>query len=128
MGDRRDPRHDAVRRVLRHQRETLVVPAAVTAEVDYLIRQRGGRAPSRRFLDDIASGRFRVECLTQQEHLLALGVDDRYAALDLGLADLSVIVLAFRFHTRQILTFDNRHFRPVKPLQGDSFTLLPQDD
>jgi hypothetical protein len=38
-------------------------------------------------------GRFRVETLTQAEYGLALALHDRYAALDLGLADLSVACL-----------------------------------
>jgi predicted nucleic acid-binding protein len=76
---------------------------------------------------DITNGRFRVEGLTQEDHGLALTLHDRYAALDLGLADLSVIVLAYRFRTRRLLTFDERDFRPVIPVQGGAFTLLPAD-
>ena len=72
-------------------------------------------------------GRFRVETLTQTEYGLALALHDRYAALDLGLANLSVAVLAFRFHTVRILTFDERDFRAIIPLQGGTFTLLPTD-
>jgi len=45
----------------------------------------------------------------------------------MGLADLSVIVLAARYRTRRILTFDERDFRRVRPLDGDSFVLLPAD-
>lgn len=68
-----------------------------------------------------------MEGLTQEEHGLALLLEDRYEDLGLGLADLSVMVLAQRFGTRRILTFDARHFRAVRPLQGGSFLLLPDD-
>ena len=51
----------------------------------------------------------------------------RYVDLDLGLADLSVIVLAHRHRTRRLLTFDERDFRVVSPIQGGAFTLLPAD-
>jgi hypothetical protein len=44
-----------------------------------------------------------------------------------GLADLSVVILAHRFRTRRLLTFDERDFRAVTPLSGGSFTLLPHD-
>jgi len=47
--------------------------------------------------------------------------------LRLGLADLSVVVLARKLKTRRILTFDQRRFRAIRPLQGGSFTLLPAD-
>lgn len=92
-----------------------------------MLRQRVGSQSARAFLQDLADGRLRVEALTQEEHGLALTVHDRYADLDLGLADLSVIVLAHRFRTRRLLTFDERDFRPVSPLQGGVFTLLPAD-
>lgn len=105
----------------------LIVPAPVTAEVDYLIRQRGGPRAARRFLEDLAEERFRVASLTVEEYGLALAVHERYAALDLGLADLSVVVLAARYGTTRLLTFDERDFRQVTPLQGGVFSLLPAD-
>jgi hypothetical protein len=63
----------------------------VSAEVDYLIRRRGGCHAARAFLSDVAEGRIRVESLTAAEHRLALEVDARYDDLDVGLADLSVV-------------------------------------
>jgi hypothetical protein len=45
----------------------------------------------------------------------------------LGLADLSVVVLARHFRTRRLLTFDERHFRALRPVAGRAFTLLPAD-
>lgn len=46
---------------------------------------------------------------------------------DVGLADLSV-VLARRFGTRRIPTFDERHFQAPRRLDGGAFTLLPADE
>jgi predicted nucleic acid-binding protein len=54
-------------------------------------------------------------------------LDARYSGLGLGLADCSILVLAERYGTRRVLSFDERHFRTVAPLQGGSFTLLPAD-
>lgn len=99
----------------------------MTAEVDYLVRQRGGPEAGRHFLEDLAMGRLQVESLSVEEHGLALALHDRYRDLDLGLADLSVAVLAHRHRTRRILTFDERDFRAVESLAGGSFTLLPAD-
>ncbi|MGH8902463.1 MAG: type II toxin-antitoxin system VapC family toxin [Egibacteraceae bacterium] len=45
----------------------------------------------------------------------------------LGLGDASLIVLAHRFHTRRVASFDHRCFRMVEPLQGGAFTVLPAD-
>jgi predicted nucleic acid-binding protein len=127
LGDARDPLHATVGDVLRAEGGDLVVPAPVSAEVDYLIRRRGTPAAARAFLRDVASGRFRVEGLTADEHGTVARLDEQYADLDLGLADLSVVILAHRFRTRRLLTFDERDFRAVTPLSGGSFMLLPRD-
>jgi predicted nucleic acid-binding protein len=105
----------------------LILPAPITAEVDYLVRQRGGTHAGRRFLEDLAAGRFSVESLTVAEHQLALEIHERYADLNLGLADLSVLVLANRYDTHRLLTFDERDFRVVRAVDGGAFTLLPAD-
>ena len=127
LGDSRDPLHAAVGGILRAEAGDLVVPAPVSAEVDYLIRRRGSPAAARAFLRDVASGRFRVEGLTADEHGTVARLDEQYADLDLGLADLSVVILAHRLRTRRLLTFDERDFRAVTPLSGGSFTLMPRD-
>jgi len=128
LGDSRDRLHAAVGDVLHAEAGDLVVPAPVSAEVDYLIRRRGSPVAARAFMRDVASGRFRVEGLTADEHGMAARLDEQYADLDLGLADLSVVILAHRFRTRRLLTFDERDFRAVAPLSGGSFTLLPRDN
>jgi predicted nucleic acid-binding protein len=38
-----------------------------------------------------------------------------------------LVVLAQRHGTTRILSFDERAFRAVAPLQGGSFTVLPAD-
>jgi hypothetical protein len=48
-------------------------------------------------------------------------------ALDLGLADLAVVVLAHRYCTRRLLTFSERDFRRVAPLNGGTYVFLPSD-
>jgi uncharacterized protein len=52
---------------------------------------------------------------------------DRYADLKIGLSDASVAVLAARHRTTRLLTLDERDFRPMCPLYGTAFTLLPAD-
>ena len=119
----------AVEAVLRDEPGELVVPAPVTAEVDYLLGKRLGRSARLAFLDDLAAGRFTVGCLDAEDHAVVLSLESRYQDLDVGLADLSVVVLAARYDTRRLLTFDERHFRALQPLSGGGrFTLLPMDD
>ena len=122
-----DPTRDAVSQVLQREAGQLVLPAPVSAEVDYFVGSRFGRTARQAFLTDLASGRFVVACLDPSEYDLVSEYNQRYADLDVGLADLSVVVLARRFRTHRILTFDERHFRALRPLDGGSFVLLPHD-
>jgi predicted nucleic acid-binding protein len=116
-----------VRGILEDEPGALIIPAPVSAEVDYMLRRRLGAHAARAFLADLADGRFQVDGLTREEHGIVLSLHDRYVGLDLGLTDLSVIVLAHRHRTRRLVTFDERDFRPVSPIQGGTFTLLPTD-
>jgi predicted nucleic acid-binding protein len=125
LADRKDDKRSAVSRLLNETNEELIVPAPVSAEIDYFLSTRISAKAAHNFLQDIANGRFRVECLTVEEYRLVLALSERYADLNPGLADLSIVVLAHRFDTDRILTFDYRHFRAMEPLHGRSFELLP---
>jgi uncharacterized protein len=104
----------------------LVVPAPVSAEVDYLLGHRLGRIARLAFLDGLAAGRFHVVCLEEAEYQAVRTLDEAYADLDAGLADLSIVVLADRFRTNRVVTFDRRHFRALRPLDGSpAFEILP---
>lgn len=92
-----------------------------------MLQRRFGPDASTIFLADLADGNYQVECLLQHEFAQILALSRRYAALAPGLADLSLVALAARFDTTRILTFDERHFRAIEPLQGGAFTLLPFD-
>jgi predicted nucleic acid-binding protein len=50
-----------------------------------------------------------------------------YAALKLSMADCALVVLAARYDSDRILSFDERHFRSVSTLGGDPFVVLPAD-
>ena len=57
----------------------------------------------------------------------AAAVIDRYQEMRIGLTDASLVVLAARYATTRLLTLDERHFRAIRPLAGDAFTILPAD-
>jgi predicted nucleic acid-binding protein len=127
LADQGEPRREEILELLRAARGALFIPAPVTAEIDYLLGRRFGPPARRAFLEDLAARRYESPGLEAGDYDAALEVDRRYGDLDVGLADLSVVVLARRLGTRRILTFDERHFRTVRPLQGGTFTLLPAD-
>ena len=127
LGDANDRYFPRIEQLLKAIDGPLVIPAPVTAEVDYLLGQRLGRGPQRSFIADLAAGRFTVACLEREDYATVQDLDSRYADLELGLADCALVILARRYDTRSIISFDERHFRAVTPLQGGSFTILPAD-
>lgn len=126
LADERDPMQAVTERALRDEVGELVIPAPTTAEIDYLLGRRVGRAARLAFLDDIAHRRFTVAALSAADHGTIAALERRYQDLNAGLADLSAVVIAERYGTRRILTFDERHFRALRPLSGTHFTLLPE--
>jgi predicted nucleic acid-binding protein len=127
LADIEEPQRQRILTALRDEPGDLVVPAPTTAEVDYLLGQRFGQEARRGFLSDLANGRFNVGCLERNDYETILEVDRRYADFNLGLGDCALVVLANRYDTTPILSFDERHFRAVKPLGGGAFTILPAD-
>jgi uncharacterized protein len=127
LADAREPQLEALLRIRDEEEGQLVLPAPVAAEVDYLLGVRFGEAARRAFLSDLAAQRYHVACLEADDYRAVSELDIRYSDLGLGLADCSIMVLAERYETRRLLSFDERHFRAVAPLQGGSFELLPAD-
>jgi hypothetical protein len=127
LADKDEPQRDRLLELLRQEPGELVLPAQVAAEVDYMVGARLGQTARRAFLEDLAARRYEVACLAPGDYATVASLDARYADLELGLSDCAVIVLAARFDTVRLLTFDERDFRPVEPLQGGAFQLLPAD-
>lgn len=127
LADSADRMFEPVRQAIAAEDGPLVIPAPVSAEVDYLLGARHGEFARRRFLADLAERRFLVSCLEYEEYATVATLDASYADLGLGLADCSIVILAARLRTRRLLSFDERHFRAVAPLQGGTFELLPAD-
>ena len=97
--------------------------------MDYLLSNRAGLEAETAFLEEVGSGAYRLEPFGEEDVAAATEVIRRYGDLNLGLADASVVVIAARWKTNRVLTLDERHFRPVRPLTaGRSFKLLPADD
>lgn len=127
QADADEPRHADVARVLQAEPEILVTTELAVAEADYLVLDRLGVDVELAFIDDLVAGTYVVECLTRDELETARALVDRYRDLRIGLADASLVVLANRYGSRRIVTFDERAFRTITPLDGGSFTLLPAD-
>jgi uncharacterized protein len=125
--DSRDRHHAAVARAVKNETGSIIVPMAILAEIDYLLRVRLGNRAVARFLEGIVVGAFILEPFTIQDLTRCRALLDIYEDLDLGLADASVIAAAERRGLDRILTIDERDFRAVRRVDGRPFTLLPAD-
>ena len=126
-----DPRqtdHNAAAAVLVRPQRRILSPF-VLAELDYLILTRGGQRQELRFLADVARGAYEIAGFFRVEDVAtATAIIERYANLQIGLADASIVVLALRFGCTDVLTLDQRHFRVLRGPDERPFRLLPQDD
>lgn len=127
VADRREPLRATILDILEATPGPLVVPAPVTAEVDYLLGERFGHSARPAFMRDLVTGRFTVPALDREDYATIADLDARYRDLSLGLADCALVTLAARYDTTHLLSFDERHFRAVTPLTGGAFVLLPAD-
>lgn len=126
--DADQPRHQAVAAALRTAAPPRILSPFVLAELDYLIsRRRVGRRAQLALLNAVAIQTYRIEPFDAGDVEEARGVVERYGDLDVGLADASLVVLANRYATRDVLTLDERHFRVMRGPRGRPFRLLPAD-
>ena len=105
----------------------LLLSPFVLAELDYLLAtQVGGRAQLA-LIDEVARGVYQLEPFGPHDVAVAAEVMRRYTNLAIGLADASIVVLAQRHGTRDVLTLDERHFRALRAPDGRRFRVLPAD-
>ena len=104
-----------------------VLSPFVLAELDYLIAGRVGHRAQMALIDEIARGAYQVESFSSEDIGHARRIMERYADLRVGLADASVVVLANRHRTLELLCTDERHFRVLRGTGGKPFRLRPFD-
>ena len=119
--------HSSSREVLEGSEGPFVLSPFVLAELDYLLATKVGSGPQLALLAEVGRGAYRLEHFAAADVELARGLLERYADLDLGLADASNVVLSHRHSVLDILTLDERHFRAVSGARERSFRLLPAD-
>lgn len=119
--------HERARLALEREELPFVLSPFVLCELDYLIARSLGSATEIAFLDEVSSGRYDLAEFGREDIAEARRVIDRYADLEIGLADASIVVLSRRFRTNRVFTLDERHFRALRTSAGRPFRLLPSD-
>jgi predicted nucleic acid-binding protein len=119
--------HRACAAALEKARPPLLLSPFVLAELDYLLSTRVGVAAELALLDEVARGAYQLEPFDADDVAKVVSVVDRYRDHAIGLADASVVVLAARHKTRDVLTLDRRHFSLLKTLERKPrpFRILP---
>jgi predicted nucleic acid-binding protein len=119
--------HGACAEVLAASSGPFLLSPFVLAELDYLLGSRVSADAQDALLSEVERGAYRLESFLAPDVAAARRILDKYRALDLGIADASILVLAQRHGTRDVLTLDERHFRAVRTSNGKAFRVLPAD-
>ena len=125
--DRSERHHEAARRALEAAAPPWILSPFVLAELDYLLATRVSQDAERALLAEVGRGVYRLESFDGSDIEAAERIIGRYRALEIGLADASLVVLANRHGIRDVLTLDERHFRALRGPGGRPFRLLPAD-
>jgi len=120
-------RHEDVLRVVGQVDGPFLLSPFVLAELDYMLIERHGQEKQLAFLAHVAGGSYELAEFGRHDVKAAMDVMNRYADLRVGLADASIVVLAEKHSTTDVLTFDQRHFRAMRGPGGRPFRLLPDD-
>ncbi len=103
-----------------------ILSPLILAELDYFIIRRGGVTSELRFLAEITKGVYELASFDLEDLQKATKIIKVFQDLRIGLAEASIVILANRYRCRDILTLDERHFRPLQS-GGRAFRILPAD-
>jgi predicted nucleic acid-binding protein len=103
---------------------TRYVPALVLAEVDYFLREH--RSTLRTFARDLADGAFTFVPVDLASIARAMEIDHRFADLELGLVDASIVALAEEVEVVRVATRDVSDFSAVRLRDGRALELVVQ--
>jgi predicted nucleic acid-binding protein len=123
--DASDAWHKRVVEWWRKNREPVVVPVCVLPEVCYLLHTRISQQAEAAFVRSITNGEFVVESLEAEDVARAEALIRKYADLELGFVDATVIATAERLDAIEVVTTDRRHFSAVRPRHVGEFRLSP---
>jgi uncharacterized protein len=124
--DHDEPHHVATLEALRRSEPPRFLSPFVLAELDYLVVRKVGRRAQADLLTEVSLGAYRLVSFAADDIAEAKELIVRYDDLAVGLADASIVVLAYRYDAHDVLTLDERHFRVLQGPRGP-FRLLPAD-
>ncbi|WP_414543251.1 type II toxin-antitoxin system VapC family toxin [Nostoc sp. CCY0012] len=116
--------HTAITKIYIQQKQILL-PQTVLAEIAYLVGKNTGIKTVVDFLQGLSASRFTLVALTDKDIMRVGEILNEYADSRIDFVDASVMAIAERYGTQQILTLYQRDFRLFRPQHCDSFEILP---
>mgnify|MGYP002621951595 CR=1 FL=1 len=104
-----------------------VLSPFVLAELDHLVGCFAGFDARQALLEEVVAGAYDLAPYDATDVAEAASIGSQYEDLDVGLADASIVVLARRSGTIDLLSLDQRHFRVLKGPDDRPFRILPFD-
>ncbi|MBW4551153.1 MAG: PIN domain-containing protein [Aphanocapsa sp. GSE-SYN-MK-11-07L] len=107
------------------QQSFIYLPQTVLAEVAYLVGRDAGIKTVAAFLRGLSKSRFRLIALIDADIDRVAEILQTYADSRIDFVDASVMAIAERYGSTQVLTLDQRDFRLFQPKHCNSFVILP---
>lgn len=123
--DASDAWHGRVTAWWKERPRSVIVPVTVLPEIAWLLQTRIGPLAEYAFMKSVVEGEFPVERLEPRDRDRAAALMRQYADFPLGLVDASLVAIAERLESWDILTTDRRHFGAVRPRHAPGFLLHP---
>lgn len=123
--DQPDQHHQASINILSSTDYQFFVPILAAAEAIYLVGSRLGPLAEALFIEGLLD--LNVSAPTVSEWTRIAELIRTYRSFPLGAADASVVALAERMKSDLLITFDQRHFRAMRPAHVQAFKLLPDE-
>jgi len=124
--DDTDPRHPTCAGLIEESHEQLVIPAPVFVELDYWVGKFASAEVWLAFCEQVQVGAYAIYPLDLALLMAAAQLEARYADLQLGIVDASVVATCETLGEDKVATLDRRHFGVVKTSAGKSLRIVPE--
>ncbi len=125
LADRGDAWHARSVRFLNKYQGTLIVPCSVIPEACYLLDTYLSQSAETSFVQSLFDRELLVDHFEQNDLARCSELIRKYADLNLGFVDASIVAVCERRGILSILTTDRKHFAIVRSKKGQAFQLLP---
>ncbi|MDQ3322460.1 MAG: PIN domain-containing protein [Acidobacteriota bacterium] len=107
------------------ERESIILPVPVIAEVAYLLQRDLKIETVATFLENLSDADLILETPLAEDYRRSAEVLRKYDDANIDFVDAVIVAIAERLNITKILTVDRRHFGAFKPRHCRAFEILP---